>query len=488
MSASSRFILMLSSEAVPFSKTGGLADVAGALPLALGRLGHRVLLVLPRYRGAPAGEEVDRFPVAVGGTVLEGAFFRSALAAGVEAVQVHCPTLYDRDGLYGEATVDYPDNALRFAFLPRAALEYVARHGERPDLVHAHDWQTGLAPVYLKTLYAGHAVLGGLPTVFTIHNLAYQGLFPPSALPAAGLPWGVFSVDGLEYWGKVSYLKGGISFSEIITTVSRRYAREIQTPEYGFGFDGVLRRRSRDVFGILNGIDVERWDPETDPVLPRPYGPGDLAGKAAAREAVLRAFGMPLDPARAERPVVGMISRLIEQKGFDLLEGVAADLVRLDATFLLLGSGEPRYERMWRDLAAAYPDRVGARIGFDERLAHLIEGGADIFLMPSRFEPCGLNQMYSLRYGTIPVVRATGGLDDSVEAWNPITGTGTGFKFQEYSGAGLLRALRTALAVWAKPDDWRRIQEAGMRLDVSWDASARQYVDVYDRAVARSGG
>jgi starch synthase len=488
MTATPRFVLMLSSEAAPFAKTGGLADVAGALPLALGRLGHRVLLVLPRYHGSRGGDQIDRFAVTVGGVVLEASLLKTILAEGIDAVEVECPALYDREALYGIGNADYSDNALRFAVLVRAALEYVARDRARPDVLHAHDWQTGLAPVYLKTLYATHPILSGVPSVFTIHNLAYQGLFPPETVPAVDLPWEVYGVEGLEFWGKASYLKGGINFSEVVTTVSRRYAKEIQTPEYGFGFEGILRRRAGDLVGILNGIDVERWNPERDPLLPQPYGVADLSGKAAAREALFRAYDIPVDEAHQGRPVVGMVSRLVDQKGFDLLADVAGDLVRIEATYVLLGSGDPRYEELWRTLAATHPDRVGARIGFDDDLAHLVEGGADIFLMPSRFEPCGLNQMYSLRYGTVPVVRATGGLDDTVEAWNPRSGTGTGFKFHEYSGPALLRALRAAVGTWHKPEEWRSIQQAGMRVDVSWDASARQYVQVYERAITRATG
>jgi starch synthase len=289
-------------------------------------------------------------------------------------------------------------------------------------------------------------------------------------------------VDGIEYWQRASFLKAGIVFSAMVTTVSPRYAVEIQTPEYGCGFDGVLRSRRDRLVGILNGIDYDQWSPANDRYLPAPFGADDLSGKVAAKRQALEVFGLDQVPGAIERPLVGLVSRLVEQKGFDLLEGLSGELAELDATFVLLGTGEARYESMWRELAKARPDRIGAHIGFDERMAHVIEGGSDIFLMPSRFEPCGLNQMYSLRYGTVPVVRATGGLADTVRSVDERTGEGTGFAFDEYSAEALLGALRRALETYRRPDVWRRIQVAGMRQDHSWDASARRYEAVYERA------
>jgi starch synthase len=429
---------MIGSEAVPFAKTGGLADVLGALPSALGRLGWQVTLALPRYRGVDAGTLVEQFPVVVGGYPADVRFFDAPLADGARALLVDCPALYDRAGLYGVDNTDYPDNPLRFAVLVRAALEMAARRSTPPSVVHAHDWQSGLAPVYLKTLYAAHPILGGLPSVFTIHNLAYQGIADAQWLPRLDLPWDLFTIDQLEFWGKISLLKGGITNAEIISTVSGTYAKEIQTPEFGFGFDGILRNRAADLEGILNGIDVERWDPSRDPFLPKPFDAEDLAGKVEAKREVLAQYGLPVDAATMGRPLVGMISRMVDQKGFDLMASVAADLPGLDATFVVLGTGEARYQDMWKRLAVEHPNRIGARIGFDEPLAHLIEAGADIFLMPSRFEPCGLNQMYSLRYGTVPVVRAVGGLADTVQDYSPRRATSTGFVFRDYAGPALL--------------------------------------------------
>lgn len=470
---------MIGSEAVPFAKTGGLADVLGALPQALGRLGWDVTLVLPRYRGVGGGEIVDRFPVGVGGTTFDVSFHAVPTGEGTRALLVDVPDLYDREGLYGTGDVDFPDNARRFGLLARAALEHAGRHPGRYAVVHGHDWQAGLVPVYLRQSYAAHPVLGGLPSVFTIHNLAYQGLFEPDWLPRLDLPWSLLSVDRLEYWGRISFLKGGINDADLITTVSPTYAREIQTPELGFGFDGILRARAGDLVGILNGIDTAAWDPARDPFIPVPYSRARLAGKAAAKHEVLSVYGLPTDPAAAARPLVGMISRMVPQKGLDLIAALAPELPRLDATFVVLGTGDARYETLWRDLAAAHPDRIGVRIGFDERLAHLIEAGADVFLMPSAFEPCGLNQLYSLRYGAVPVVRAVGGLADTVRERPPATG----FVFHDYTPGALLEALGRALAAYRDRPGWRALQRTGMKQDHSWDRSAREYVKIYTQAV-----
>jgi starch synthase len=468
-----RSVLLIGSEAVPFAKTGGLADVLGALPPALAQHGWDVTLALPRYRGVDAGVLLERFSVTVGGYTRDAAVFETPLGDGARAWLVDCPDLFHRDALYGTGNVDYPDNARRFAFLVRTALELAARRAA-PAVVHVHDWQAALAPVYLKTMYASHPVLAGVPTVITIHNLAYQGIFEADWLPRLDLPWDLLAIDRLEYWGKISVLKGGINDADAITTVSRRYAQEIQTPAFGFGFDGILRRRAADLVGILNGIDTAQWNPATDPHLPKPFDAADLSGKAAAKAAVLTRYGISAGSDALRRPLVGMISRMVDQKGFDLVAAIADVLPRLDASFVVLGTGEAQYQNMWRRLAAAHPDRIAVRIGFDEELAHLIEGGSDIFLMPSRFEPCGLNQMYSLRYGTVPVVHAVGGLADTVTAE-------TGFSFEEYAPAALLAALERALSAFADRVRWRALQAAGMAQDHSWHRSAAEYVKIYDR-------
>jgi starch synthase len=473
---------MVSPEATPFAKTGGLGDVAGALPQALGRLGHRVTLVLPRYRGIDAGSAVDQQRIWVSGRPFDVGYFTHPLAERARAVFVDVPELYDRPGLYGADDHDYPDNAIRFAVLSRAALEFGARTDDEwsPSLVHAHEWQTGLVPVYLKTYYARHPRLAGLPVVFTIHNLAFQGLFPAETMPLLDLGWELYTPAALEFWGRMSFLKGGVNFADRITTVSPRYAREIVTPELGFNFDGILRARQSVLSGILNGIDIEQWNPKTDPHLPVHYESSTLDAKRQVKQALLERLRLPADEAALDRPVVGLVSRMTDQKGFDLLGATIIDLLTLDLTFALCGSGEARYERQWSRLAAEEPQRVGARIAFDESLAHLIVGGADMFLMPSRFEPCGLNQMYSLLYGTVPVVRATGGLADTVRNYNEKTGKGTGFSFDEYAPRALLGAVGRAITVYKQNQrDWRGLQLAGMDEDHSWDGSAREYVKVY---------
>jgi starch synthase len=477
--AEKRSVVQIASEALPFSKTGGLADVLGALPPALARLGWDVTVITPRYRGVTAGSLVERFPITVGGFVADAGFFETPLADGARAILVDCPELYDRDALYGVDNVDYTDNARRFAFLARAALELVARRGAAPSIVHTHDWQTGVAPVYLRTLYAGHPVLRETPTIFTIHNLAYQGRFEPDWLPRIDLGWEQFTLNRMEYWGRISFLKGGINDATLLTTVSPRYAKEIQTRQLGFGFDGILRARSADLVGILNGIDTRVWDPANDRFIPQPYSADDLSGKAAAKVAVLQRYGLPSDVDALERPLVGMVSRMVDQKGFDLIAELSDDLVRLDASFVVLGTGEARYQELWATLAAEHPDRIGAQIGFDEALAHLIEAGADLFLMPSRFEPCGLNQMYSMRYGTVPVVHAVGGLADTVTPE-------TGFVFVDYSPRALLDALTRALDGFKDRDRWLALQRAGMAQDFSWDRSAKEYVKIYGRAFERT--
>ena len=480
-------ILMIASEAVPYAKTGGLGDVLGALPRALARSGHDVTVCLPRYRGVAPGEAIDEFDVSLGDRVLRTRFERHEIADRLRAVTIDCRVLYDRESLYGIGNDDYPDNAFRFAFLAKAALQFAGRTFDALHVIHAHDWQAGLVPVYLHRSFAADPVLGGVPVILTIHNLAYQGLFSAEVVPALDLGWDLFRVDGLEYWSRISFLKGGINFSSLITTVSPTYAKEIQTPERGFGFDGILRRRANDLVGILNGIDVEEWNPAADPALPAPFGPHDLSGKRDAKAQLLRTFGMATDEKTLARPLVGLVSRMVDQKGFDLLSGALGDLLGLDAVYVLLGNGDRRYEQEWQAAAASHPHQLGARIGFDENLAHLIEGGADLFLMPSKFEPCGLNQMYSLRYGTVPVVRATGGLEDTVENYRPQSGSGTGFKFKAYTPLALVRAMRCALQVYAEPARWQALQVAGMQRDHSWDASARKYVKVYEDALSRSG-
>jgi starch synthase len=370
---------------------------------------------------------------------------------------------------------DYPDNAERFAHLSRAALALPAALGLRPSIVHANDWQSGLCPYLLRHEHGQDPALAGARTVFTIHNLAYQGVFPKQVLPFLGLPWDVFRLDAMEFFDRVSFLKAGLSFADALTTVSPTYAREILTPDGGAGLDPVLRHRRHALHGILNGIDVGEWDPARDPHLPAHYSARDLTGKGVCKASLQRELGLPVRP---DVPLVAMVSRLVDQKGLDLVVGALGQLVTREVQLAVLGAGSPAYEDAFRSAAAAQPSQVAARIGFDEGLAHRLEAGADLFLMPSRFEPCGLNQMYSLRYGTVPVVRAVGGLEDTVEDYDGWT-RGTGFKFREYTREALLLAVRRALDTYRDRRAWRALVLRGMVQDFSWGRSARAYEALY---------
>lgn len=478
-------VACVASEMVPYAKTGGLADIAAALPKALAHLGHRVTVFLPRYRsvGDVPCELAGSVHVPLGTAHPSATYHVATPRDNVRVVFVGHPPFYDRAEPYGEGNREYPDNRLRFAFLARAALEFFRSRGERPDVFHAHDWQAGLVPVFLKAFHWDDPTLGRMPTVFTIHNLAYQGNFPADTLGVLGLPEHLDSPEGLEFHGQVSYLKGGVLFSEIVTTVSPQYAREIQQPELGHGFDGILRSRGSDLHGILNGVDYEEWDPRHDPHLASTYSRRDLRGKAVCKAALLREYGLPAEP---DLPLVGVISRLVHQKGFDVVVEAWWDLLQRPLRMVVLGTGEPEVVAGFRSLAEKAPDRFAARFGYDTALAHRIEAGADLFLMPSRYEPCGLTQMYSLRYGTVPVVRATGGLVDTVEPWNPVTRRGTGFRFEHADGTGLMWALDQALAARADVPGWRRLVRNGMSRDFSWERSARAYVDLYRQARQRA--
>jgi starch synthase len=471
---------MIASEAQPFSKTGGLADVAMALPKALGRLGHDVTVITPRYRGVTDGPVAGTVSLEMTAHRFRARLMEIPIGRGSRTLLLDCPELYDRDGIYYNAQGDFPDNAVRYAFLSAAAIDWASQQSPPFDIIHAHDWQGGLAPVYGRALAVRTVrTVRTVPTVFTIHNLAYQGVFDKSWVPRLGLRWEDFTINGFEFFDRLSFMKAGINFADAITTVSPTYAQEILRPEYGNGLDGVMRRRADALVGILNGIDYDEWDPESDRHLPAPFSANDLAGKQAAKRVLLETFGFTVTDDLLQRPVVGMVSRMVDQKGLDLIAAVAGGLPSLDATFTIVGTGEPRYQDMWRALSRRWPDRISAFIGFDERRAHLVEGGADIFLMPSRFEPCGLNQMYSLRYGTVPVVRAVGGLVDTVRPYNPRNGQGNGFLFAEYHPRVLMETLSSALATYPNKRIWTRLQKNGMRADVSWDRSAGEYVKMY---------
>ena len=478
-------ILMIASEVAPWAKTGGLADVTGALPSALDRLGHRITLVMPKYRGTDAADAaVSIRTIRLGTAVHEVAFHVLSLSARRRLVMVDVPRLFNRDGLYGTGGRDFDDNAERFGLLAVAALEF-AEHdtGETSwDVVHAHDWQAGLAPTLLKVDAARFPRLRGAGSVLTIHNLAYQGLFAREVVPGLGLPWNVFTLETGEFYGRFSFLKAGLVYSDYLTTVSPTYARETQGPQFGAGLEGVLFARRNRYTGILNGIDTGTWNPASDPYVPAHFDARHLEGKAACKRALLEHFGLSVGDDALARPVVGMVSRLVEQKGLKLIEEASDTLVALDATWVFIGTGEPRLEQFLRDLAARFPSRVATHIGFDERLAHLVEAGADMFLMPSIFEPCGLNQMYSLRYGTVPIVTAVGGLDDTIQPYTARAAGANGFKFREQTAEALVRTLRQAVRLYHDKSAWLPLMKQGMAADHSWETSAREYVKVYRRA------
>jgi len=475
-------ILFVASEALPYAKTGGLADVIEALPRALVKLGHEVAVFLPRYRGVKDGTVVLPSMTIPQGTRLRfPSVIHGGIHRGVKYFFLDDAFYFDRDGIYGDRNREYPDNAERFTELSRAAIE-LAKQSWLPDLFHCHDWQTGMVPTLLRSSYGDDPIVRGIPVVFTIHNMGYHGLFPKEALEWAGIPQAVFHPGGIEFFGNLNFLKGGLIFSDYLTTVSRKYAQEIQTSEFGFGLEGVVRSRSNRLVGILNGVDYSAWSPDRDTLIPAKYSAKNLAGKLTCKEALLAEFKLKTD--NLHRPVLGIVSRFADQKGFDLIAQIVRELLREDVLMAVVGTGEKRYEEMFRALASDFPGRVGAVVAYDNRLAHLVEAGADIFLMPSRYEPCGLNQIYSLRYGTVPVVRATGGLDDTIEPFDLEHGTGTGFKFWEYSGGALLHAIRQALQHYSNDGVWNRIQLNGMAKDFSWNTSAAEYAKLYEAARA----
>ena len=465
---------MVSSEAHPYVKSGGLADVVGALPIALQVEGDEAAVVVPRYRSVPLdGAELvyRQLRVYLGRNYYEVDIW-ARLHRGVTFYFVDCPPLFDRDGIYGDGYGEFGDNAIRYAVLAGASLG-VARHLFRPDIFHCHDWQAGLVPLFLKFMYPNDPTFAGIKTVFSIHNVGYQGTFPRRQLYDIGLDDRFWNAGAVEFHGAGSLMKAGLMWSDFLTTVSPTHAREIQTPEYGFGMDGVLRERSDRLVGILNGVDYEEWDPATDPLIAAKYTADDLAGKRVCKQAIVDFFGLPA--AAMDRPLVGIVSRLAQQKGFDMVGDAILKIANEDLSLVVLGSGEAKYETMFNHFAWARPDKFRVWLGYNNALAHQIEAGADIFLMPSRYEPCGLNQIYSLKYGTLPVVRATGGLEDSVDG-------DTGFKFWGFSGSDLFGALKYALDTYRHhPDRWAFMVRQAMTRDFSWAVSAKEYSALYRR-------
>ncbi len=480
-------IFLASSEAVPFAKTGGLADATGALPRALARMGHEVYLILPKYR------QVDekRFRLSKTGIELQipishrtenGELYLSERAENFQVIFIRKDSYYDREYLYGPPSGDFEDNAERFIFFSRAVLEAAQKLDIQPDIIHCHDWQTGLVPVYLKTAYRSAPALSRTASLFTIHNIGYQGLFWHYDLEMTNLGWEFFTPQALEFYGKISFLKGGIVFADTVTTISRKYMEEIQTPEFGRGLHGVLRSRGQDLCGIGNGADYEEWDPAKDPLISERYDPSHLQGKKTCKADLQRAFGLPVEE---KTPVIASISPFSDQKGFDLISGFIEDAIPLGPQFVFLGNGDEKYHQFLSGISEKYPGQVAVRIGGDTEAAHKIEAGADMLLMPCRSEPSGLRQIYGLKYGTVPIVRATGRLDDAVEDFNPGTEEGNGFKFEQYSPSCLLKTVERAVQIYRRADVWEKLMIRGMSADFSWDKCAREYLDVYEKTRAR---
>ncbi|HUU38305.1 MAG TPA: glycogen synthase GlgA [Candidatus Desulfaltia sp.] len=476
-------VVILASEVVPFAKTGGLADVAGALPKFLGPLGVESMVILPLYRETrKKGLSLRRVAVNL---KMDWSGKRESFSVwgreegSASFLLVEKDEYFDRDYLYGNPQGDYPDNGERFAFFSKAALETVKHLGFRPDVVHAHDWQAAIALALLRFVYPDDPFFTHTRSLLTIHNLAYQGLFEKDILGCIGLPVSLFNIGDLEFYGQVNYLKGGILYATAINTVSRRYSQEIQTPEFGHRLDGLLRKRRDRLFGILNGADYADWNPATDKFIARPFDPTYLDGKKQCRRDLLQAFS--LQGVSEDTPVVGMVSRLAGQKGFDILNEALEGIFKLGAALVILGTGEEVFQKLLSAAQKKHPRSFGLRIAFDESLSHKIYAGSDMFLIPSRYEPCGLAQMYSLRYGTVPVVRATGGLDDTIQEYDSAQGTGNGFKFEDYSATALLSSFRKAISVYRQKGRWRQLIQKAMAYDFSWEKSAREYLRLYQK-------
>jgi starch synthase len=477
-------VLMVTSEAVPFAKTGGLADVTGTLPRALTELGVEVKVLMPYY-GAVKQGQIATSPVAEN---LESPLpypynlTFDLIGAGSPDYPFYFVArdeFFERSQLYGTPKGDYFDNLERFAFFSAAVLPVCQALEFHPQVIHCHDWQSALAAVYLRNRWPGEEAVSRAKSLLTIHNLAYQGLFPKDKYPLLGLDWSLFCIEGLEYYDQINLLKGGIICADAINTVSHTYSQEIQTPEFGYGLDGVLRTRAGSVFGILNGVDYTEWSPQNDPHIPARFSPRNLKGKAADKAALMEAFG--LDQSRREAPILAMISRLADQKGFDLVAQVLPKLMTRDLMVVILGTGEEKYHRWLQKEAPKYPGKLGVKIAFNNQLAHLMEAGADMFLMPSRYEPCGLNQIYSMKYGTIPIGRATGGLKDTITPVDPKTGKGTGFLFEDYAADAFLKAIHSALAAFEDKKLWQKIMKNAMAQDFSWKTSAKAYLELYHK-------
>jgi starch synthase len=481
-------ILMVTPEANPFARSGGLAEVIYALAWALVKLGHQVSVVQPLYRQVKESGRVLTFTgqtlaIPISWKTVAAEIHTADIDPNMKFYFIGQDALFDREGLYGTAYGGFEDNAERFIFFSRAVVEMIQTLELDLDVLHAHEWQTGLVPVYLRTLYADRPRLQRLPVVYTVHNVGYQGLFSSFDLPLTGLGWELLSPKALEFYGKINFMKGGLAFADMISTVSARYREEILTPEFGFGLEGLFQERASELYGILEGVDYVRWDPKRDSLLAANYDRDDLAGKKTCKTALVERFGLNLPE---ERPLIGMTTRFFERKGIDLVENILDDLMKLEVGFVIQGTGEERHQYLLKEMSLKYAPRMGLAIGYTEELAHQIIAGTDIFLMPSRYEPCGLDQLYCLRYGTIPVVRATGGLDETIQEFDRATGKGRGFKFAGYTPAAFLAAVQRALALYQDRPVWKALIRNNMALDFSWvNRAGPQYLDLYRLAAEK---
>jgi starch synthase len=487
-------VLLVSSEVEPFAKTGGLADVAGALPQTVRELEHEIRVMMPRYGSINERKShlhemlrLKDIDIPVGKKRFSASVKSSFISNNHVKVQVYFldnPTLFGRSGLYvsPDTKKDYADNDERFIFFCRGILEVLKKLGWAPDIIHCNDWHTGLVPAYLKTLYRTDPFYRETRTVFSVHNMAYQGVFPKASFDKTLLPPDTFSEEGVQAYGNLNFLKAGLMYADAITTVSEKYAEEIgSSEEFGCGLQDVIKKRRKDLTGILNGADYTQWDPSVDELIPHKYDFRTIDLKLENKKALCARMGLPF---QAGVPLIGIISRLADQKGFDLIGESIDDLMKMNCQMVLLGTGDKRYHDMFEKAARKHPQKLGVALTFNNELAHLIEAGSDMFLMPSRYEPCGLNQMYSLRYGTIPVVRATGGLDDTIQDCSATGGTGTGFKFTGYSSAEMLKALQRALKAYADQATWKKLMKNAMAKDFSWESSAKKYIQLY-RSLAK---
>jgi starch synthase len=487
-------ICYVSSEVVPFAKTGGLADVAGALPVALKEMDQDIRLMMANYKSINERKFVLREVIRLKEVnvslndetkIVDGktAFLPNSK---VHVYFLHIPEYFDRKELYVDPATgkDFEDNAERFAFFSKATLETLKLLYWQPDIIHCNEWQTALIPFYLKTIYKDDEFFKNARTVLTLHNLAYQGSYPLDKAQKIGIGREYLKPGAeFEFYGNLNLLKGGILFADVLNTVSEKYAQEItESSEYGFGFEQILASRKKDLVGILNGVDYEQWNPETDNLIAQNYNTDTLDDKVKNKKVLCKQNDLEFSE---DVPVVGIISRLTDQKGFDLIAEAAEQLMKMKLQLIILGTGEPKYHQLLEKMAKQYPEKLSVNLRFDNKLAHLIEAGSDMFLMPSFFEPCGLNQMYSLKYGTVPIVRETGGLADTIENYNPKTGSGTGFTFAKYDASEMLKAIRNAIKTYPDKKIWRALQKEGMKKDFSWAQSARKYQELYERALAK---